>query len=251
MAQPYFSLVTDVGRFKLAASATPGNPKVTISHFAIGDGNGAETNPTGDSTALVREVWRTGVESVVTDPLNPAAILVTAIIPTTAGGWWMREFGIFDDTSAMIAVAKPVSQYKPTALEGQLEDIRYEFQIIIGETAQVTLLVDPSVLMASRIWVKENYFENADIAVAGWLNNPPVAPVDGTTVIVDQQDCLLARRMVLPRSGRGPTRQLLVGGPRPPRHYPMERRGLGGICRDRYGARASRTCDCTGGSRGD
>lgn len=190
MAQAYFSLVTTAGRNKLAASAA-GGPAVSITHFAIGDGNGADTNPTAASTALVREVWRTPVESVVVDPDNPSAVLVTAIIPTTAGGWWMREFGVFDNAGTMIAVARPVSQYKPTALEGQLEDIRYEFQIIVGETANVTLLVDPSVLLASRDWVMTRKIPMAQMMRTPWLpvvsmtvTAPPVAPAIGDTYLV-------------------------------------------------------------------
>ncbi|QGA56149.1 phage tail protein [Brucella sp. 2280] len=168
MAQNYFSIVTNIGRNKLALSAA-GGAAVTITHFAIGDGNGAEVNPTSASTALVREVWRTPVESVVIDPLNPSAVLVTSIIPTNAGGWWMREFGIFDVDGDMVAVAKPVSQYKPTALEGQLEDIRYEFQIIIGETANVTMLVDPSVLLASRDFVEKRKVLMAQLSLTPWV----------------------------------------------------------------------------------
>ncbi|MCQ9145837.1 phage tail protein [Ochrobactrum sp. BTU2] len=190
MAQNYFSIVTNKGRNKLALSAA-GGAAVTITHFAIGDGNGAEVNPTAASTALVREVWRTPVESVVIDPLNPSAVLVTSIIPTTAGGWWMREFGIFDVVGDMVAVAKPVSQYKPTALEGQLEDIRYEFQIIIGETANVTMLVDPSVLLASRAWVESRKVPVAQLSLTPWvpvksmtLTAPPTNPTAWDTYLI-------------------------------------------------------------------
>ena len=190
MAQAYFSLVTTNGKIKLADSAAGGDP-VVITHFAIGDGNGAETNPTAASTALVREVWRTPVESVVTDPDNPSAVLVTAIIPTGAGGWWMREFGIFDQAGTMIAVAKPVSQYKPTAQEGQLEDIRYEFQIIIGETANVQLIVDPSVLMASRQWVESRKIPMGQLMRLPWipvisvtLSSAPGNPAVGDTYLI-------------------------------------------------------------------
>lgn len=190
MAQAYFSLVTAAGRIKLAASAS-GGPQVTITHFAIGDGNGAESNPTSASTALVHEVWRTGVESVIIDPDNPSAVLVSAIIPTAIGGWWMREFGIFDAAGTMIAVAKPVSQYKPTAIEGQLEDIRYEFQIIIGEAANVTLLVDPSVLLATREWVTSRKITMSQLHVAPFVpvlsfttNAPPASPPVGALYAV-------------------------------------------------------------------
>lgn len=190
MAQAYFSLVTHAGRIKLAQSAAGGDP-VTITHFAVGDGNGADTNPTTNSTALVREVWRTQVESVATDPDNPSAILVTAIIPTNAGGWWMREFGIFDTSGTMIAVARPVSQYKPTALEGQLEDIRYEFQIIIGEAANVTLLVDPSLIFATRDWVQTRKIAMTQMTRLPWLpvmsmttTVPPANAVQGDAYLV-------------------------------------------------------------------
>ncbi|MCJ7996053.1 phage tail protein [Rhizobium cremeum] len=190
MAQSYFSLVTTAGKIKLAESAAGGSA-VVITHFAVGDGNGAETNPTAASTALVHEVWRTAVESVETDPDNPAAVLVTAIIPTNSGGWWMREFGIFADDGTMIAVAKPVSQYKPTAQEGQLEDIRYEFQIIIGENANVTLLVDPSLIFATREWVSTRKIPMAQMMRLPWLpvvsmtvTAPPAAPAQGDTYLV-------------------------------------------------------------------
>lgn len=190
MAQNYFSIVTNIGRNKLALSAA-GGAAVTITHFAIGDGNGAEVNPTAASTALIREVWRTPVESVVIDPLNPSAVLVTSIIPTAAGGWWMREFGIFDVDGDMVAVAKPVSQYKPTALEGQLEDIRYEFQIIIGETANVTMLVDPSVLLASRDFVEKRKVPVAQLSLTPWVpvksitvTAPPANPTAWDTYVI-------------------------------------------------------------------
>ncbi|NNV22640.1 DUF2793 domain-containing protein [Ochrobactrum pseudogrignonense] len=190
MAQNYFSIVTNIGRNKLALSAA-GGAAVTITHFAIGDGNGAEVNPTAASTSLVREVWRTPVESVVIDPLNPSAVLVTSIIPTASGGWWMREFGIFDVDGDMVAVAKPVSQYKPTALEGQLEDIRYEFQLIIGETANVTMLVDPSVLLASRDFVEKRKVPVAQLSLTPWvpvksmtITAPPANPAAWDTYVI-------------------------------------------------------------------
>ncbi|PYE87389.1 phage tail protein [Phyllobacterium leguminum] len=196
MAQNYFSIVTNVGRNKLALSAA-GGEEVTITHFAIGDGNGAEVNPTAASTALVREVWRTQVESVEIDPLNPSAVLVTAIIPTNVGGWWMREFGIFDRAGDMIAVAKPVSQYKSTALEGQLEDIRYEFQIIIGETANVTMLVDPSVLLASRDFVEKRKVPVAQLSLTPWV------PVKSMTVTAPPANAAAWDTYVIPNGATG------------------------------------------------
>ncbi|APX70546.1 MULTISPECIES: phage tail protein [unclassified Brucella] len=196
MAQNYFSIVTHIGRNKLALSAA-GGAAVTITHFAIGDGNGAEVNPTAASTALVREVWRTPVESVVIDPLNPSAVLVTSIIPTAVGGWWMREFGIFDVDGDMVAVAKPVSQYKPTALEGQLEDIRYEFQIIIGETANVTMLVDPSVLLASRDFVEKRKVPVAQLSLTPWV------PIKSMTVIAPPTNPAAWDTYIIPTDATG------------------------------------------------
>jgi|GEM_PF-1699344 len=158
MAQDFFSIMTTVGLSKLAIAIAT-ESELQFTEFAIGDGNGLSPDPSPNDTELVHEVWRTGIEGVIIDPDNPSAVLVSAIIPREAGGWYMREYGLFDVDGDMVAVVKPVPQFKPTAAQGQLEDIRYEFQIIVGETANINLLVSPSVLFATREWTINGFVQ--------------------------------------------------------------------------------------------
>lgn len=186
----YFTLLTDKGRFKIAAAAAD-NGEVKITHLAIGDGGGQETNPVPSQTELLNEVWRTPVEAVETDPKNLAAVLVSAIIPHDTGGWWMREFGIFDVDNDLLAVVKPVPAYKAVGADGQLEDIYYQFQLVIGEQAQVVVIVDPSVLWATRDYVNTRRIGAWQLANTPWLpviamdvQTPPASPRLGDTYLV-------------------------------------------------------------------
>ena len=188
--QRYFTLLTDKGKYKIAAAAA-NKGQVVFTSFAIGDGNGAETNPLPSDTGLMNEVWRGQLDSVVTDPKNPAAIIINAIIPHNVGGWWMREFGLFDVDGDMLAVVKPAPYYKATSAEGQLEDVYYEFQLVIGEQAQVVVLVDPSILWATREYVETRRISAGQMMNKPWLPckaldvaTPPTSNNQGDTYII-------------------------------------------------------------------
>jgi len=166
--QQYFSLITDIGRFKIAQAAA-NKQQLKITHFAIGDGNGKTIDPVPGQKQLVHEVWRSQIEAVQVDPKNPAAVLVGAVIPRDVGGWWMREFGLFDADGDMIAVVKPAPSYKATVAEGQNEDIAYEFQLIIGENAQIVAVIDPSILYATRDYVNKRSIPPSQLSSLPWL----------------------------------------------------------------------------------
>ncbi|MBI0166491.1 phage tail protein [Bartonella sp. M0280] len=190
--QRYFTLLTDKGKYKIAAAAA-NKGQVVFTSFAIGDGNGAETNPLPSDTGLMNEVWRGQLDSVVTDPKNPAAIIINAIIPHNVGGWWMREFGLFDVDGDMLAVVKPAPYYKATSAEGQLEDVYYEFQLVIGEQAQVVVLVDPSILWATREYVETRRISAGQMMNKPWLPckaldvaTPPSSNNQGDTYVIPQ-----------------------------------------------------------------
>ena len=194
--QRYFTLLTDTGKFKIAKAAAD-KGEVKFSHFAIGDGNGQEVNPTPNQTALVHEVWRAQLDSVEIDPKNPAAVIINAIIPHNVGGWWMREFGLFDIDGDMLAVVKPAPNYKATSAEGQLEDVFYEFQLVIGEQAQVVVLVDPSILWATREYVETR-------RIPAWqLMNTPWLPVKALNVATPPSSNNQGDTYIIPAAAKG------------------------------------------------
>jgi len=192
----YFTLLTDTGRFKIA-SATANNATVSITHFAVGDGNGQSVNPIPSQTALVNEVWRTQVESVEIDPNNPAAVIIKAIIPHDAGGWWMREIGIFDHDNDLIAVVKCQPEFKPTAAQGQIEDILYEFQLVIGEQANVVLLVNPSIMWATREYVESRFVPMRQMMNTPWL------PVKAMNVTEPPENAAMGNTYLVPAGSTG------------------------------------------------
>ena len=194
--QRYFTLLTDTGKFKIAKAAAD-KGEVKFSHFAIGDGGGQEVNPTPNQTALVHEVWRAQLDSVEIDPKNPAAVIINAIIPHNVGGFWMREFGLFDVDGDMLAVVKPAPYYKATSAEGQLEDVYYEFQLVIGEQAQVVVLVDPSILWATR-----EYVETRRIS-AGQMMNKPWLPCKALDVATPPSSNNQGDTYVIPTGAKG------------------------------------------------
>lgn len=194
--QRYFTLLTDTGKFKIAKAAAD-KGEVKFSHFAIGDGGGQEVNPTPNQTALVHEVWRAQLDSVEIDPKNPAAVIINAIIPHNVGGFWMREFGLFDVDGDMLAVVKPAPYYKATSAEGQLEDVFYEFQLVIGEQAQVVVLVDPSILWATRDYVETR-------RIPAWqLINTPWLPVKALNVATPPSSNNQGDTYVIPAAAKG------------------------------------------------
>ncbi|NKD68025.1 phage tail protein, partial [Haematospirillum jordaniae] len=148
-APHYYTLVTDAGHTRLTEALATAKP-VVLSHFAFGDGNGAAYDPTPDQTALRREVWRTEINSIRTDPKNPAWLTVEAVIPARVGGWTVREAGVFDADGTMIAIAKYPESFKPQLDDGVGKDLCCRMILQHGNVSAVTLKIDPSVVLATR-----------------------------------------------------------------------------------------------------
>ncbi|WP_107942982.1 phage tail protein [Metasolibacillus fluoroglycofenilyticus] len=153
MAQ-YGTVITNSGLAQIAnAQAT--QTKVSLEYIALGDGNGAHYIPTQNQSALVNEVWREPVANVTIDPANSNRIIVDGVIPTTAGGFTIREIGVFDDQNQLIAVGQYPEKYKPQLNEGTAEEILIHFVIETNNADIVELSIDPSIIIASRKYVDE------------------------------------------------------------------------------------------------
>lgn len=151
------TLVTTIGIAKIA-DALANNTAVALHSMAIGDGAGNPTTPVASQTALVREVYRAELNSLTLDPDNPSNFVIAEmVVPTTVGGWTVREFGLFDSAGALIAVGNFPDTYKPVAAEGSTRDLIVRVRIEVSSTAAVTLTIDPSVVLASRQWVLDNF----------------------------------------------------------------------------------------------
>ena len=154
MAEQFYTILTAIGKAKIANSAALGE-KVELTHLALGDGDGSYYNPTEDQTALKNEVWRGAIGTVDVDTENPNWITIQTVVPSQHGGFMIREAGVFDDDGDLIAVGKYPETYKPVAADGSIKDLIVRMILEVSNTASVVLRVDPTVVLATQQQVDE------------------------------------------------------------------------------------------------
>lgn len=155
MAENFYTVVTNTGKAKIANSQVTG-VKVDLTQMAVGDGNGAYYNPTETQTALRKEFWRGNIGSIEIDSNNPNWIIIETVIPADAGGFFVREVGLFDTAGDLIAIGKYPETYKPVLTEGSAKDLYIRMIIEVTNASAVTLKIDPAVTIASRKYVNES-----------------------------------------------------------------------------------------------
>lgn len=158
MSAKFYTLLTDIGAAKLASAAALGVP-LKITHMAVGDGGGVLPTPSAQQTALVAEKRRAALNMLYIDPQNSSQIIAEQVIPETEGGWWIREVGLFDDTGALIAVGNCPESYKPQLAEGSGRTQTVRMVLLTSSTDNITLKVDPAVVLATRKYVDEKVLE--------------------------------------------------------------------------------------------
>lgn len=146
--QKYYTLLTEIGKASIANATALGN-KVDLVKLQLGDGAGAEYNPTEEQTSLKNVVWEGSVNNVKIDEENPNWIVIETVIPGGVGGFMIREVGIFDSKEQLIAVSKYPETYKPTADSGSVKDLVIKIILVVSNTSSVNLKVDPTVILAT------------------------------------------------------------------------------------------------------
>lgn len=169
----YYSVLTDVGIAKIA-NATVLGTKVDITHFAAGDGNGAFYSPQTTQTTLKSEKWRGAITKFERNKTSANMIDVFAIMPTSVGGFTIREMGIFDSEGDLISIANCPDIEKVAITEGVSAEIELNTQLIISNTDNFVFKVDPTVIIATKADIDKhnsdpnahtNHFQNTDIHV--------------------------------------------------------------------------------------
>lgn len=168
-APQYFVQVTQAGLALEAASHASGQP-ITLTHIAVGNGIAADStssayyleyDPDGSETALRGERWRGPLTQVSADPSNPSWWQAEAAIPDDVGGWYISEAGLYTQEGTLYAIAKYPPSMKPlwAAGAGRQMWLRLIFQM--SAAAQVTVVVDPDVVYASREYVDASIHSQA------------------------------------------------------------------------------------------
>jgi Phage-related tail fibre protein len=149
MAEQFYTILTNVGKSKLASTSTLGK-SLNLTNFVLGDGDGKPYNPIETQTSLKKEVWRGLINSIEIDKDNPNWIVISTLVPNTEGGFWIREAGVLDGEGNLIAIGKYPETYKPSLTEGSSKDLYVKLIIEVSNAANVTLKVDSGIIFATK-----------------------------------------------------------------------------------------------------
>lgn len=149
----YIVLTTDYGNERLAEAAVSGTP-VNISSMAVGDGGGTLPVPSPSQAGLINEKYRGQLNrlSIADDAAN--VIEAEMIMPPQIGGYWLREVALFDAEGKCVAAGNMPETYKPLLAEGSGRYQVIRMQMQVSSTADVEMLIDPYVVLATTESVK-------------------------------------------------------------------------------------------------
>ncbi|MHA3059496.1 phage tail-collar fiber domain-containing protein [Acinetobacter sp. ANC 4636] len=138
---------------QLLAQAEAQGTQLRLTHIAVGDGQGYAVSPDPAQNQLVRESFRTTINRVFQDPENANKFTVEMIIPVSAGGFVMREVGVFDSNGNLILVGNLPDTYKPVANDGAFNDTVIRIPFMVSNASTIQLQVDPNVVIATHSWI--------------------------------------------------------------------------------------------------
>lgn len=124
-----------------AAQAGGSQVNFLAGQIILGDGNGS-VPAISDLVAaggVIHEVWRGSViTSVTVDSTNPAQVDIRAVIPSSVGGFWVREFVITDENGSACIFGTTLVE-KTSAAQGQTSDLSLIAAIAESDTGVVVL----------------------------------------------------------------------------------------------------------------
>ncbi|WP_095119270.1 phage tail protein [Pseudomonas sp. Irchel s3f10] len=205
----YYTLLTNAGIAYETACKAAGTP-IKLTQISVGDGGGSVYNPAATATALKREVWRGPLNALFQDEKNPSWLLAEVTIPPDVGGWYVREAGLWTDTGILYAIVKYPESFKPvlaTSGSGKEFYIRSIFET--SNASLVTLLIDDTVVKATRAWVMSYLAEelgkldgkqSVRVAATGNVVLNGAQQIDGVAVIAGDR-VLLANQTLSKDNG--------------------------------------------------
>jgi len=150
----FLAILTNVGMAKQANADALGIPW-KITEMGVGDANGTDPIPSVTQTKLINEWRRRPLNQLKTDPADPRVLIAEQIIPADEGGKWIREIGLYDIDGDLVAVANCAPSFKPVLSQGSGRTQIVRMNFIVSSTGNITLKIDPSVVLASRDYVDQ------------------------------------------------------------------------------------------------
>ncbi len=177
----FMAILTAVGEAKQANADALGVPW-TFAQMGVGDAGGTDPIPDRAQTKLINEQRRAPLNQVKIDPKNSNVIIAEQVIPENVGGWWIREVGLYDADDDLVAVANCAPSFKPLLAQGSGKTQVVRMNFIVTSAANVTLKIDPSVVLATRQYVDERLIE---------VLPPTCIPGSYTKVLIDKRGIVI------------------------------------------------------------
>lgn len=150
------TVLTNTGVTKVKDAKAAGK-SIALTHLAVGDGNGRSVAPKKTQTALVNQVYLGRIGRLDNDPDLETLAIAELVIPSTVGGWTIREVGVLDDDGDLIAVAKFPATFKPGGQDASPQELEIRVSIAAPRGTTAASMLDSSVVPASRRWVKDHF----------------------------------------------------------------------------------------------
>ncbi len=149
MAEKFYTILTNIGKAKIANSGVMGS-KVNFVKFKIGDSGGNYYEPTEDQKDLVHTVYEGNITDIEIDTENSNWMKINLMIPANVGGFTIREYGVFDEDENMLAIAKCAESYKPIAEDGSTKELILRMILAVSNTKNVNLELDPTLVFVTK-----------------------------------------------------------------------------------------------------
>lgn len=139
-------------------------------------------------TGLLGERWRGAVNTVEIDPDSENSVIVQAVIPYNVGGWFIREWGLYDAAGDLVAYGPHAEFYKPVLDSGSGAELLERIKLPISNQGQIKLVVSSDVL-ATRDYVDKAVGKVAEIVES--LRNSRQAAWSTTSEIAENGELVL------------------------------------------------------------
>ncbi|MBS7440631.1 phage tail protein [Pseudomonas syringae] len=201
----FFAILTNVGAAKQANADALGIPWF-ISHMAVGDANGADPIPDASQKKLINERRRAPLNQLKIDPANNAIIVAEQVIPAEVGGFWIREIGLYDADGDLVAIANCAPSFKPLLNQGSGRTQIVRINLLVSNTSNVELKIDPSLVLATRSYVdgkvadelnKLDSKQSVRVATSSNISLSGIQTVD--TCVLVEGDRVLVKAQTNPR----------------------------------------------------
>lgn len=145
----YEAIVTNTGN-ELMMNAVVNGEKVAVTEFAVGDGGGEYYRPEVTMTALKNEVWRGNINSCEISSEASNIMIISAVCPGEAGGFTIREMGVFDADNNLIAVCNCPATPKVVVTDGVVNEMYLEMEVALVSADAMELVIDPNIVTATK-----------------------------------------------------------------------------------------------------